>query len=169
MVCFSFNISLFFLYSTKKGPGGTFYNTVFHFIIIYYYINNIVAHTMKSCWLHLLCLVVVLPPLPGGEEGEIYDDVVDPNLEVRWELVLLFKKQVNANVKTLWKDSENMTEEQIITSLVGFPVPSIPGLLWSPAASCGCLTETDALPALKCKIHSVVRLTTDLLSTVVNP
>uniref|UniRef100_A0A3Q2WVU7 FYN-binding protein-like n=1 Tax=Haplochromis burtoni TaxID=8153 RepID=A0A3Q2WVU7_HAPBU len=25
---------------------------------------------------------VVLPPLPGGEEGEIYDDVVDPNLEV---------------------------------------------------------------------------------------
>lgn len=92
MACFSFNISLFFLYSTKKGPGGTFYNTVFHFIIIYYYINNIVAHTMKSCWLHLLCLVVVLPPLPGGEEGEIYDDVVDPNLEVRWELVLLFKK-----------------------------------------------------------------------------
>lgn len=26
---------------------------------------------------------VVLPPLPG-EDGEIYDDVVDPNLEVRW-------------------------------------------------------------------------------------
>ncbi|XP_074545822.1 FYN-binding protein 1 isoform X2 [Halichoeres trimaculatus] len=25
---------------------------------------------------------VVLPPLPGGEGGEIYDDVVDPNLEV---------------------------------------------------------------------------------------
>lgn len=29
-----------------------------------------------------LCPAVVLPPLPG-EEGEIYDDVIDPNLEVK--------------------------------------------------------------------------------------
>lgn len=34
------------------------------------------------------CRAVVLPPLPG-EEGEIYDDVVDPNLEVRWEVMIV--------------------------------------------------------------------------------
>lgn len=34
------------------------------------------------------CRAVVLPPLPG-EEGEIYDDVVDPNLEVRWEVTIV--------------------------------------------------------------------------------
>lgn len=33
------------------------------------------------------CPAVVLPPLPG-EEGEIYDDVIDPNLEVKWEFTL---------------------------------------------------------------------------------
>lgn len=34
------------------------------------------------CKIYNPCLAVVLPPLPG-EEGEIYDDVVDPNLDVR--------------------------------------------------------------------------------------
>lgn len=32
------------------------------------------------------CPIVILPPLPG-EGGEIYDDVLDPNLDVRWELM----------------------------------------------------------------------------------
>lgn len=65
----------------------------------------------------------------------------------------------------------NRKEMQVFSSLVGSLVPAwTPGLLRrSLVASCGCLTGTDALPALKCKIHSVVRLLTDLLSAVINP
>lgn len=42
-------------------------------------INVFTLHRLEKC---ATCLVVVLPPLPG-EEGEIYDDVLDPNLGVR--------------------------------------------------------------------------------------
>lgn len=48
-----------------------------------------------------------------------------------------------------------------ISSSVGSLSPRTPGLLRrSLVASCGCLTGADALPALKSKIHSVVRLFT---------
>lgn len=56
-----------------------------------------------------ICLVVVLPPLPG-DGGEIYDDVVDPNLEVRWE-VNLFKlscKQQSLTANTRWGRGKEM-------------------------------------------------------------
>lgn len=45
-----------------------------------------IKHAISS-EIHWFCPAVVLPPLPG-DEGEIYDDVVDPNLEVRWEFTL---------------------------------------------------------------------------------
>ncbi len=42
-------------------------------------------------WCIFFVPAVVLPPLPG-EGGEIYDDVVDPNLEIRWELTIQLKE-----------------------------------------------------------------------------
>lgn len=47
---------------------------------------SMIKHAI-SYGIHWFRPAVVLPPLPG-EEGEIYDDVVDPNLEVRWDFIL---------------------------------------------------------------------------------
>lgn len=110
--------------------------------------------------LYRLCPAVVLPPLPG-EEGEIYDDVIDPNLEVKWEFslspTLLTQKML---VETRWSLRKGLKiQMQVFSPSVGSLSPRTPGLLRrNLVASCGCLTGTDALPALKSKIHSVVRL-----------
>lgn len=52
----------------------------------------------------------------------------------------------------LTNDTEK--EKEVFSSLVDSLVPWTPALiLRSPVASCGCLSGTDVLPALKCKIH----------------
>lgn len=67
---------------------------------------------------------VVLPP-PPGEDGEIYDDVADPNLEVRW----VFPRQTPSPIKVT-------TERRVCSCLVGSLVTQTLGfLLQSPAAS----------------------------------
>lgn len=86
---------------------------------------------------------VVLPPLPG-EDGEIYDDVVDPNLEVRW----VFPRQTQSPIKVT-------TETGGWSCLVGSLVTRTPGfLLQGPAASCESLTGADARSAIKRKRNS---------------
>ncbi|XP_071322194.1 FYN-binding protein 1 isoform X2 [Trachinotus anak] len=68
---------------------------------------------------------VVLPPLPG-EEGEIYDDVIDPNLEVRVPPPSQFTAEGNSDQpgaidEEIYDDvdSQNLPSSQPITS---FPI-----------------------------------------------
>lgn len=82
---------------------------------------------------------VVLPPLPG-EDGEIYDDVVDPNLEVRW----VFPRQTQSHSCVV-----------LCSCLVGSLVTrTLRFLLQSPAVSCECLSGADARSAIKRKRNS---------------
>lgn len=49
------------------------------------------------------CAAVVLPP-PPGEDGEIYDDIVDPNLEVRWEFSVFTS---GTEITQMWPDGRD--------------------------------------------------------------
>lgn len=103
-------------------------------------ISGLFFHMLLRIKLPLL-LPVVLPPLPG-EDGEIYDDVLDPSLEVRW--VFQTQPPVKAGPRM-----------RVCSRLVGSPVTRTLGsLLQSPAASCECLSGADARSAIKRKPNS---------------
>ncbi|XP_010734906.3 FYN-binding protein 1 isoform X2 [Larimichthys crocea] len=64
---------------------------------------------------------VVLPPLPGGEGGEIYDDVLDPNLDVRVPPPSQFTADGNS-------DQPAATDEEIYDDVDSQNVPPPPSL-----------------------------------------
>lgn len=109
---------------------------------------------------------------PGSQVGTEFFN--KKKLVSGWRLLISFNsfKQQTWKLMDAKERFKNATEKemQVISSLVDSLVPGILGLLlWSLVASCGYLTGTDVPPALKCKIHSVVRLIADLLSSVFNP
>lgn len=124
----------FFPRSGMKGHGGTFKVSL---------LSSPSGFSPKLSRIKLPFLSpVVLPPLPG-QDGEIYDDVVDPNLEVRWVYPRL--KQPH--------DESHHTGTRVSSCLVGSLVTRTQRFVpRSPAASCGCLRGADALSATKRKI-----------------
>uniref|UniRef100_A0A3P8QHG0 SH3 domain-containing protein n=1 Tax=Astatotilapia calliptera TaxID=8154 RepID=A0A3P8QHG0_ASTCA len=69
---------------------------------------------------------VVLPPLPGGEEGEIYDDVVDPNLEVRVPPPSQFTADGNSDKPGQAIDEEIYDDVDSQNAPIPPPISSIP-------------------------------------------
>ncbi|XP_061590252.1 FYN-binding protein 1 isoform X2 [Cololabis saira] len=70
---------------------------------------------------------VVLPPLPG-EGGEIYDDVVDPNLEVRVPPPSQFTADGNSDQPGVQADDEIYDDVDSQTAPPLPPISSLPGM-----------------------------------------
>ncbi|RVE65717.1 hypothetical protein OJAV_G00119170 [Oryzias javanicus] len=70
---------------------------------------------------------VVLPPLPGGEGGEIYDDVADPNLDIRVPPPSQFLTEGNSE-KPGAIDEEIYDDVDSHNAPVPPPINSLPGM-----------------------------------------
>ncbi|KAF0031391.1 hypothetical protein F2P81_015946 [Scophthalmus maximus] len=65
---------------------------------------------------------VALPPLPGGEGGEIYDDVVDPNLEVRVPPPSQFNTQRNSDLIEDDEIYDDVDSQNVTPPISSFPI-----------------------------------------------